>query len=78
MRQLILLFSLVVACAEARTDRTIELHKVSEIADIEVLDQEVELGQLLESLLQPFPAPVAPVVAGIEHRVLRVGTIQQA
>ena len=58
MRQLILLFSLVVACAEARTDRTIELHKVSEIADIEVLDQEVE--QLVAKVRQCAAAGLAP------------------
>ena len=58
MRQLILFSFLVVSSGEALSDRTVELHKVSEITDIEVLDQEVE--QLVAKVRQCVAAGLAP------------------
>ena len=42
MRRLFVLLFLLVASSAARTDRTIEIHEVSEISDIAFLDKELE------------------------------------
>ena len=58
MRLVVPFLILVVATAEVLSGQTIDIHKVSEIKDIEVLDQ--ELDQLVSKVRQCAAAGMSP------------------
>ncbi len=58
MRLVVPFFILAIATAEVLSGQTIDIHKVSEIKDIEVLDQ--ELDQLVSKVRQCAAAGMAP------------------